>query len=168
MFKSLEVWLCILHGHNRSNGEGYDTHLIFLCSSEPILMLDKNLWGHPEHSSFHPHVPTKRKKPQWTHQTEQSAHSRKRQHCLLLGFQAVPSQGLGERNCGWFQRIVCAHSSCQQVTLDRSAPCSWSQQGIPEASFPCPICCYNYIFWSHILPKLSPPGNTLQSHLLGL
>lgn len=60
-FNSLEEWLCTLHGHNRSNREGYDTHLIFLCFSEPTLMLDKNLWGYLGHHSSHPHFPTEEK-----------------------------------------------------------------------------------------------------------
>lgn len=68
-----------------------------------------------------------------------------------LNFQAVLRQRFGERNCGWFQWIVCAHSLYQQ-DIDCFAPCPWSPQGIPETSSPSHLCCYNYIFWSHILP----------------
>lgn len=58
----------------------------------------------------------------------------------------------GDRNCGGFLSIIFARFWCQQDWTAPFMPVEFWE--IPGPLPPTPFCCYDYIFWPHILSGL--------------
>lgn len=150
------LWPCMA---SRAQTEGLWSCPATLRSSELPWMLGRSFWGYPgDHCWLEnhpiPNCPESVANPQ-SYPAEQAAPSRRRQCCLFLGPHAVTSHGLGDRNCGPFQRIV--HILHANKMLWLLGPFPMESTGNSRDQFP-HILLSQPVFsgHTHILAKLPP------------